>query len=309
MRMNKKTQDNAAACPEPELLSAHFDGEERLSEEQRSHVDVCETCGLRIGDYGRIASGLKCGLESSVPSDLVERVKFAVKAKLESEGAAPNPEPRRIDFPFWISSLAAGLSVCALGAYMVTHMEGQKPKAKEALVAVAAPVATQPREIALSPALKPSELSVPNGQAPAASSFGAIDLSQLSSVSFGGDDGTRLIASSVDDASQAQRPASIDPLVKHVWLASAPNDAQAKLQRIVAAIGLDSKDLAIRPSDAGLKAVFDINRRQAAILVRACKSSGFELLSPQQPQPEQKVFDGNGLEPVHYEASFLFKRP
>lgn len=293
----------AGKCPDPEALSAHFDNEGLLGEDDAAHVKRCELCGKRLDDYGRISNGMKCALSSAQASDMLFRIKTGVHEKLKREGEAKPP----LKFPYWISSVAAGLAVCALGAYMVTHME--KPQGESQ-----APAPIEERLAASPSALVPSELSVPQPKALASNSkpsespsFGAIDLKQLSSVSFGGDDGARMIAGAVDGGNSS--PAVIDASVRHVWMLPSGANLPGSLKAIAKAASLDPSQISgVSESGDGCKATFSVSRRQAVALVRAFKASGFELLSPQQPQPEQSVFSGNGAEPVSYQADFVFKR-
>ena len=308
--MNANLEKSAVngKCPDPEALSAHFDSKQELDGETAEHVRSCEFCGRRLDEYGRLANGMKCALSSAEAEDILLRIKSGVHEKLKREGQSETRRP--INFPYWLSSIAAGLAVCALGTYMVTHMERPAPEVASSLPPTPVRMmATAPSELsAPSNALASSGVAEkPKSQEPSLSdSFGAIDLKQLSSVSFGGDDGARMIAGAVDTPNR--QPAVIEPSVRHVWMVQSGKDLSAQMKTIEMALSLDPKSISLSGGDNASKLSFDISRRQAVAIVRALKASGYELLSPQQPQPEQKVFSGNGEEPVRYEADFVFKR-
>lgn len=312
MNDSLENRANIGKCPESEALSAHFDREEPLDKDAATHVSVCETCGKRLADYGLISKNLKSVLSSSQPEDLALRIKAGVHEKLKREAQRPP-----INFPYWLSSAAAAVAVCALGAYMVTHMERPQREAEPQPMEYAEKLTASPS------ALVPSELSVPQSAAPSIAateapvlparrnmpdSFGAIDLNQLSSVSFGGDDGARMMAGAAESGT-FKRPATIDSSVKHVWMLQTGVDLPGYLKSMESTLSLDPRRISTAAEgDGEVRVSFDVSRRQAVAIVRSMKAAGFELLSPQQPQPEQKVFNGNGDEPVKYEANFVFKR-
>lgn len=286
------------ACPEPESLSAHFDGAERLPKEQEAHVALCEKCGARLDDYGRIAKDMKCALASSTPCDVVARIRHGVKEKLERDSSASPASRRSIDFPLWLSRAAALLALCCVAGYFLFKGDG----------AGTPDGAKQPLSDVELASVHPSALKDAGiGPVATVQPGGAIDLSEISSVSFGGDEGRRLIAGSLPGSS-AQTPEPIASNVRHVWISKSPDDVRAKVERIAKALSIEPGQISFEPSEDGLAASFKLDRRKAAMLVRACHASGFQLLSPQQPQPEQRLFSGSGSEPVLYEADFVSER-
>ena len=312
MNGSVRLPDAADKCPDFEVLSSYFDGEHKLDAKALEHIKVCEKCSKTLADFAQMSKSFKSTLCSSEREEVVMRVKAGVHDKLKRELQAP-PAKTTIDFPYWISSAAAALAVCALGVYMITHME--HPSSPDRQIA-ASVENVDPRPTASPSALVDAGLvaSAPVQARPVAplnvgsssDSFGAIDLKQLSSVSFGGDDGARMIAGAVDNA--PSRPAMIEPVVRHVWMVQGGSDLSARLNAISSALSLNSKGLSATADAKGeYNLALDLTRRQAVAFVRALKSSGYELLSPQAPQPEQSVFSGDGAEPVTYEASFIFK--
>jgi hypothetical protein len=261
-------------------------------------VESCERCRQELAELSKISNALRRALLDGEQPELVERIKAGVQEKLSRDGKGPSK--RAIDFPFWISSVAAGLAVCALGAYVLTHMEssGQPERSASSYEVASAPRQSTTLSAPSRTALDPLE----------GTSLGSIDLKKLSSASFDGENGAGLIAGAAS-GEHGKRPAMIEERVKQVWMAPQGLDVKNRIESVLKALSLTDK-ASLTPSEDGstmnLSAALD--RRQSVLLVRALKSSGFDLLSPSQPQPEQNVFRGNGTESVVYDANFVFKR-
>ena len=71
-----------------------------------------------------------------------------------------------------------------------------------------------------------------------------------------------------------------------------------------AGIPLDQVRIAVT-SERGLRVNLQLTRQQCVLLTRLLAARQFQLVSPTQPQPEQRLFAGTGREPVEYEAVLL----
>ena len=82
--------NNSAAspgCPDPETISAFFDGELSPDESLRAHLDSCPDCTGRLADYAVLREHLSRAAASEPDSGMNARIAAFVRA--ESAGLAP----------------------------------------------------------------------------------------------------------------------------------------------------------------------------------------------------------------------------
>ncbi|MBR4254061.1 MAG: zf-HC2 domain-containing protein [Lentisphaeria bacterium] len=112
--------NNSAAspgCPDPETISAFFDGELSPDESLRAHLDSCPDCTGRLADYAVLREHLSRAAASEPDSGMNARIAAFVRA--ESAGLAPAALHER-DFSnsrtAWILRIAA---LFLLGGFFV----------------------------------------------------------------------------------------------------------------------------------------------------------------------------------------------
>lgn len=110
-------QATSPGCPEPETISAFFDGELDLDASTRAHLGSCPDCAGRLADYGTIRGILSQAVASEPDPGMNARIAAFVRA--ESAGFAP-VAPRERDFSnsrtAWILRIAA---LFILGVFFV----------------------------------------------------------------------------------------------------------------------------------------------------------------------------------------------
>jgi hypothetical protein len=74
------------------------------------------------------------------------------------------------------------------------------------------------------------------------------------------------------------------------------------LKNIIKQLNIKPEQFEIKENICNLK--FRVSKFTAVSFVRACSKADFQLLSPDQPQPETSVFSGAADDTVTYEAVF-----
>ena len=111
---------------------------------------------------------------------------------------------------------------------------------------------------------------------------------------------------------QVERLARIEPKVRQVWIYGkdgSPAGIERTLRTLCGKFGipLSRVRMNVAPGSSELNAVLQVTSYQAAMLARALKDAGYQLVSPAQPQPEQTRFIGTGREMVEYSLVFAPK--
>ncbi|MBP5182365.1 MAG: hypothetical protein J6331_04990, partial [Lentisphaeria bacterium] len=106
-----------------------------------------------------------------------------------------------------------------------------------------------------------------------------------------------------------EKPALIEEKVSQLWLYDRAKAGKelSQVKKLLAAAaekGLYRKEKTQLADDTFILVT---TRKKAVILVRALAGIGLKLVSPAQPQPEQKVFYGSGEEKTVMILSFLPK--
>ena len=113
-------QATSPGCPEPEMISAIFDGELVPDEAVRAHLASCPDCARRLTDYGTISTHLTRAVASEPDPGFNARIAAFVRA--ESGGRPPVVRPRR-DFTdsrtAWIFRIAALLILSCFFVYLL----------------------------------------------------------------------------------------------------------------------------------------------------------------------------------------------
>ena len=108
---------------------------------------------------------------------------------------------------------------------------------------------------------------------------------------------------------KAEHVALIPDQVKHVWLfdpAWKNEQTEKTFRSALERAGIPLDQVRITPaSKRGFRVNLQLTRRQTVLLTRLLNASKLQLVSPVQPQPEQRLFAGTGEETVEYEAVLL----
>ena len=113
-------QATSPGCPEPEIISAIFDGELVPDEAVRAHLASCPDCSRRLADYGTICTHLTRAVASEPDPGFNARIAAFVRA--ESGGRAPAVRSTR-DFSdsrtAWIFRIAALFILSCFFVYLL----------------------------------------------------------------------------------------------------------------------------------------------------------------------------------------------
>lgn len=291
-------------CPAGEELGALVDGE--LAEDRaaavNTHLETCGTCREIVAAYRRIGQVLRRRGDVTAPEGMAERIKTALDLSLE------NSHPKTIRFPRIFSIALRVAAMVAIGGTVVLYT--LQPKNS--------PVASTKPETAL---VRPgTELAAYNKKSgdkfPYFSTSGtiggtAVPLNSLVDASYGENPSPIFTGGAAGAASvvRRNRPVAINDLVRQVWAVSRVDAAKKQMEQFGRAAGLNANQW--RLSDDGRKLLLSarLNKNDLVKLVRDCRSAGFELLSPEAPQPEQRYFVGNPTDPVVYHAEFVADAP
>jgi len=288
--MNTKTEQKKAECPSRELLSAFYDGE-ASPETLGSHIETCPVCRTVLNDFARLDSLLGKALDAGTPPDLPERILVKVKTAIEN---SPKKKKFNIYSPAMIYGRIAAL-VAVLGIAGVIIWNDYSAKN--------APPVQTPR--VMHTAMTETELS-PAPSSPRAHSA-SIDVNDLSTVNFSNirDRNLTHMHTAADQTARAVIPDE----VKQMWIIPENSDFPKMLPAILQAAGISpAKVRCIHKNDGNYTLEFPATKLESIKFVRLCKRTGYSLLTPGQPQPEQNSFAGNASDRITYSADFFRKK-
>ncbi len=235
-------------CPDPETLSAVYDGE---CTEQKilAHVRQCPLCCRHLEELEELTRILRNALKRATPPDIAERILAGVQAKNKDFHRRFNFYSRPMVFAR-VAALAAILGV--VGVLIWNEMaESEEPVALPHRVAAAASTA--------------SELSEPAG-VPGYRKLGAIDVSELADASF-----SNMPASaphSVPGKDSTQLPVAIPDNVDQVWSVPVRSAFRAEnLQKLIRSLGIPDGDVEFETSGKRFSVRFHGTKMQS---VRFC---------------------------------------
>ena len=287
--------ERAGECISPENLSAEIDGEYAFTPEERAHLEQCPRCRDLYASYRVIDDAVSRVMTVNCSGAAAARIRKSVNRELDQ--LAPMRSHEHIRFYALAARVAAGVVIAAMAFYLIfidspyaDTEELAEPAGPTRTVAAARPEKT--------PA-KPVSSGLPAG----------VDVRHLQLSSAGAPAEFRFTDPSGEN--RAGQVGLIPDAVKHVWQ-TGPGWEIGQTERVFrsslqkAGIPLDSVRVKVSP-DGTLRADMTITRYAAADLTRRLAAEGMQLVSPVQPQPEQRLFAGTGREPVEYEAVFLRK--
>lgn len=281
-------------CPDPETLSALFDGEV-VDAAAREHARLCPTCAETLKAYARLDEDLRRSLEAAVPPNLTASILNAVRLENEKTYVIP--------FPRLALRLAASAALLAGGAYLYLNWETLPlPCPAPAKAPVTMTVAAEP---------KPSPIATLSDDAPARFSVKTERDDLSDGVSF-----NRVIPvgaganwEAVPGPRRQNSAATIGRSVRQIWVVKDLNKASSEFSGFLRDIGIDARSISVNPQPGltGSRVIIGapMNVKQLVDLVRKCDTAGFALVNDAQPQPEQKLFSNDADTPVTYLADLV----
>ena len=288
-----RSAETVRACIAPENLSAWIDGEYELTPEEREHLEHCERCSSLRKSYQSVTDALKKALDVECPENLAERLVLGVREKLKAESPAFSAGAHH--YWAWTARIAAMLVLLGLIGYFVYQDDGIAGRKKNKN--------TEPEVVTVAPRAGETQLR----PVPGVSFRGGVDIGNTRFTATGD-------SVTFSDASlpQVERLARIEPKVRQVWIYGkdgSPAGIERTLRTLCGKFGipLSRVRMNVAPGSSELNAVLQVTSYQAAMLARALKDAGYQLVSPAQPQPEQTRFIGTGREMVEYSLVFAPK--
>ncbi|MCK5843324.1 MAG: hypothetical protein KAG97_01370 [Victivallales bacterium] len=294
MEDNETNNEELAQCPSSESLSAYFDGESPPDSADGVHIAACPECAARLKVLTGLADELKNEIQSLRDDEFIINLQKSLRQKIKRD-----PRSQNMPFPFFMKVAA----MFAGAAIVVIALTTDEKKAYDSISQQSVPLdpivflgdSDSP------PAKKMTSLPVPtDGPGDGAS---AIDISDLTPVGTGEGrihQGYRVPVREDD----TKKPEVITGSVRQTWSVSNLEVAERKFKKLLPATAEVS---AFRDGDDSVILKVLITKKELARLVASCSEAGFALLSPAQPQPEQKLFKGEANSKVSYTAVFVAK--
>jgi len=276
---------NQTTCPECELVSAYFDGEIDPASAEFAHIKACPECKKRLQSYQNISDILKEELLSATPKNL----SVTILAEVKRRNKARNQHNFRFHF-----SLKFAAMFILIGLVLIMLL----PK-KTAETDVKNKIRPLPEFLNLNVQKDNymTTMKLPNNSG-TADNNGTIDWDHFLPASTQPRNEIYFI-----DENAKEKPAIISPVVKQIWIVKDLNAGMKEFAKLAEKDHIKFTKNRNGNSEINLK----ISKLQLVELVRKCHKTGFKLLSPTQPQPEQNIFTGNKNDIVSYHATLTQK--
>lgn len=289
--------NNNEKCPLPEVISAFFDGTLDSGSPESLHIKSCPECNKILNSYAAIARALKSMRQNKDAAALIHSITAGVHRKLLE------PAHNSIPFPKLLLRIAATALIAGAALYFAANSmltaEPQKtvaPVSQTALVSAANPMDKRDAY----PYYTGSDSGVFSG----ATSGNAVPLQNLVNVDYGSSFNPVFKMDSAADG-KSGKPVQIGGSVHQVWVVPDLKDSAAIFKQLLERYNVPQKDISAAVSGSSVKIQTVMTKGQLVNLVKSCKSAGFELISPQSPQPEQKTFFGKAADPVFFSVELL----
>jgi len=274
---------DSASCPSVELLSIFLDEPSDLR--VAAHVSCCAKCQAILADYDQIDRIQR--ERSAAPADLSHRIQQLCRQQAL-------PKKPSIQYPgmhSWLR-LAAGLTILATAAGLLTYIAGGDPIKTDSSLAATPPV--------LGEHLSKVEQALPDEMFSLTDQMrlqGNIEADTLHNVSTG---------PKVSTTSSSLRKFRVGSQVEHIWLVDSLPASKQSLQQLAAAANCP---LTWQEKDGSETITANISGSDTNIqsLVNTLKDREWVLLSPAWPQPHAEsrtVLTGNQIQ---YRATMVKK--
>lgn len=285
-------------CPSPEAISAYFDGELASNSSEFQHIKSCPECNKILNSYTEIARALKSMRQEKDPGELVSSITEGFYRKLQE------PVHKSIPFPKYILRVAAAAIIGGVIFFSADSLLKNTPPKKNVALTPQASLASKS---------KPDHYpyytgSDSGGVLTDAINENAVPLRNLVNVDYGNSFNPVF---KVDDSADGKsgNPVPIGSSVRQVWVVPDLKDSVTTFKTLLERNGIPRKDVTSGISGNSFKVQSVMTKGQLVHLVKACKGAGFELISPQAPQPEHNTFLGKASDPVFFSVELLQNEP
>lgn len=291
--MNRNCRHQEKGCPPVETVCAFHDGEISHDSPEARHIAGCEACRRILEAYELIETRLRNKLKIENPEALIERVKQGVYAKLEQ------PVRSKV-IPLYFIRAAAVFLICSVVLlYGVNSMHRGQTASRESIAVASSSPANEDMLRKF-----PYYTGNDNGVFPGAVTENSIPLRDFVGVNYG-DSEDPVFESAQSRRNFPEKPAEIAGKVHQVWIYSDTAKADKDLKNFLNQLNVPEVNTNLTVTNNELKGNIRLTKLQLVKLVKQCSNAGFELVSPQSPQPEQKIFMGNGDSTVNYQINVV----
>ncbi len=280
-------------CISDEAFNLAIDGEYAFNRSEHDHLESCEACRQRYNEFRKLDRLLSDHWELPGDGISVAAMRFSVQRKLA--------EQRRYSAARAFRPLAAAAGIMLI-AGLVLFFHGNISPFHKPAVSMA--------ENAVEPETKPDAEAFPYyatrlAAGMPAGSEGAMPLGSLVPVDSAGNNAMFNYLTDLIDSSRL-KPVAVDSEVAHIWVSDNPAAAAQLLPKLFGQCGVSSGAVTVSPrADGGFDVTLDTTKARLLRLVRLAAWNGWELLSPQQPQPESVIAAAEQDRPVHYSLKLL----
>ena len=287
MMNDKENQIVTPDCPDIELLSAWFDGEENLSEAQKEHVKTCKACAGRLADYKGICTGMKKEFTcQELNNELTERILSQTRCMIRKQIDTVKLEKQAKMRTRIIWGIRFGLLFLAIVFFTLLMIREKKGTAP-------APVQKSQTMTIKGPAFSafkvPKKLRSYQSADAFSSSVSPLELALDNDIFCAFED---------DSAFRLEIPTYIPPTLTQFWYCTSFSAERLKEHLGDLKKTLQLKKLDIVTSDEKntypVEMVFGGNARQFTVFIKQLAAWGLTQLDVAQPRNERSFFFGDG---------------
>ncbi|NOY74289.1 MAG: hypothetical protein GXP32_00665 [Kiritimatiellaeota bacterium] len=294
MKDDKRESGDDLHCPSREALSAYFDGEAPDASSIAEHLDECPECSERLKYFAGLAADLKSEFQKRSDETFTRNLPNVLRRKIRKNASA-----RSTPFPLFLKVAA----MFAAAAVVIISLISENPNDEPS---VSPPSKSIDPIVFLGDGLEPDKgrltfLPVPSDTTLFESP--PINASDLTPVATARHTDSRASSFPTKNA-PAENPESITRSVRQTWSVANLESAIVKFKK---AVPVKAKLSERRDGGGNLILNVVLTKKELAELVRKCADAGFDLLSPAQPQPEQRIFRGDSTSKVSYTAVLVPK--
>ena len=260
-------------CPDVEQISAYFDKECKTPELIGEHLKRCPKCQAYFETLSRIDYSMKHVIYNNSGSDR-EISGLILKRVHKNIGKYQKFSFFRLSAPVVLRAASLLIFAGTLGYFIWKDYQ-----------------------------ISSSEL-LKSGRVHSSAEVPAVLTAYQSGTPVQVNDVQSVMFSSTQDSGKVITPAALIPSrIRHVWQINAAqlND----LQKIIQQLDIKPEQFEIKENICNLK--FKGSKLVTVLFVRACYNAGFQLFSPDPPQPETSVFSDDADDIVSYNASLTVK--
>jgi hypothetical protein len=289
----KEKVENHSQCPDIEQLNAFYDGVLPEDSPVAEHVRSCDKCQKTLEVYGKVGEALKehCRISEK---QITESIKKGFYRKLEQAQSR-----QTIMMPKFIFQMAAALAICSGVIYFALQGTMSTPEN-----VITSPAAASTEEI--DPGRYPYYTGSDSGVLSGSINENSIPLRNFIPAGFGDTEPVFNVSTS-RARKGTPKPVAIAKRVRHVWVVKNIGQAHNALLGMLKKYAVGS-NISLQDVKGKLHLKGTLTKLQLVKLVKLCKKAGFELLSPQAPQPEQNLFQGSGSATTQYNAVFMINK-